>query len=414
MTAGPKRARPSRRERFTGGDLLGEAVRGLAGRPGRLVLTALAVMLGIGSLVVTIGFAQTGSRQVEATFDSVAATQGMISERADPLTGDKPLPLPWDAAERVARLNGVVAAGTLSEIEVDTKRISAAPVFDPEAPPVAAPAVMAVTPDTLATVEGVMAEGVFFSGFHEATAQRVAVLGRDAAATLGVVRVSDQPSVFIGDVSYTVIGIIGSVKAGHGLLGAVVVPQSTARRLLGLAAPDELRLRLEVGAGPMVAAQAGPALNPNSPNDYDIALPGPASDFRKSLTRDVNSLFVVLGLVALAIGALSIAVVTSLSVMERRGEIGLRRALGATQRSVAAQFVAETSIVGLLGGLIGAAAGVLGVVGISAAREWTPVVDLRLVAAAALVGVVTGAVAGLAPAVRAARVEPATALQEGT
>ncbi|MDR0365824.1 MAG: ABC transporter permease [Bifidobacteriaceae bacterium] len=400
-------------ERFGIGDLFGEAVRGLAGRPGRLVLTALAVVLGIGSLVTTIGFAQTGARQVEATFDAVAATQGVIKEREDPMMSNG-VPLPWDGADRVQRLNGVIAAGSISEVKLNSPRIAAAPVFDPEAPPSVVPGIMAATPGVLETVEGAMTEGRFFTPFHEETSQRVAVLGTEAARLLGVTRVSDQPSVFINDMSFTVVGILGSVKAGHDLLQAVILPQSTARQLLGLEAPEVLRLRLEVGAGPMVAKQAGPALNPNSPQDYDIALPGAASDFRKNLTADVNSLFVVLGLVALLIGALTIAVVTSLSVMERRGEIGLRRALGATQANVAAQFVTETAIVGLLGGLTGAAVGVFGVVGISMAKSWTPVLDFRLVGAAALLGMVTGVLAGLAPAIRAARIEPAAALQEGT
>jgi putative ABC transport system permease protein len=402
-----------RAERFTTGNLFGEAVRGLAGRPGRLVLTALAVVLGIGSLVTTVGFAQTGARQVEATFDEVAATQGVVKERQDPMLGGAAAPLPWDAAETAARLNGVIAAGMSSEVDVRSARISAAPITDPEAPPSVVPGVLAATPGLLDTVEGEMTEGVFFSAFHESTAQRVAVLGAQAAQLLGVARVSDQPSMFIGDTAYTVIGIIGSVKAEHGLMDSVVLPQSTARQTQGLAKPEQLRVRLEVGAGPMVSEQLGTALNPGSPNDYEISLPGAASEFRKNLTADVNSLFIVLGLVALLIGALTIAVVTSLSVMERRGEIGLRRALGATQPNVALQFVAETAIVGLLGGLIGAATGLLAVVFISMVKDWTPVLDLRLVAAAALVGMVTGVLAGLAPAIRAARIEPAAALQEG-
>jgi putative ABC transport system permease protein len=164
----------------------------------------------------------------------------------------------------------------------------------------------------------------------------------------------------------------------------------------------------------MVADAVMEALDPNDPAGFDVAMPLPPSQVRQQVTADVNSVFVVLGLVALAIGAVTIAVVTSMSVMERRGEIGLRRALGATRLNVAVQFVAESAVVGLLGGLTGAAAGTLATVAMAAARQWTPVLDLRLVGAAALAGCAVGVAAGLVPAVRAARLEPATALQEGT
>jgi putative ABC transport system permease protein len=134
---------------------------------------------------------------------------------------------------------------------------------------------------------------------------------------------------------------------------------------------------------------------------------------RAQLTGDINFLFLILGIVALILGGVTIAVVSSLSIIERRGEIGLRRAIGATRGQIAAQFVTETSLVGLLGGLAGAAAGVLTVVAVAAVHHWTPVLDLRIVGAATGVGILLGAISGLVPAIRAARLEPAAALQQG-
>jgi putative ABC transport system permease protein len=391
-----------------------EAVLGLAGRPGRLILTALVVVLGIGALVATVGFAQTGARQVQARFEAVTARHGVVKPAQETgMPGFVPGVVPWDAAERAVRLNGVTSAGTVAKLD-SPGLVTAGPVIDPTAPPTRQPLVMAATPGLFPAISGHIQEGAWLDNFHEQHAERVAVLGARAAQLLGVLRVDNQPAVFIGTTSYTVIGIIDRVEYVADLLDAVIVPQSTARTTLGLPLPGELHVGVDLGAGPIIAEQFGLQLNPNNPQGYDIVMPPPASQMRQDLAADVNSLFLILGLVALAIGGVTIAVVSSMSVMERRGEIGLRRAIGATCGQIAAQFVAESAIVGLLGALIGAAVGGLAVTVWSIIRGWTPVLDLRLAAAAALTGVGVGVLSGLIPAHRAARLEPATALQEGT
>jgi putative ABC transport system permease protein len=128
----------------------------------------------------------------------------------------------------------------------------------------------------------------------------------------------------------------------------------------------------------------------------------------------VNGVFLVLAVIVLLAGGVGIANVTMLSVMERVGEIGLRRAVGATGRQIAGQFVAESVVIGLLGGLIGAALGVFAVVGVAVARSWTPVVNPWVAVGGALLGAVVGLVAGGLPARRAARIEPVDALRGGT
>jgi putative ABC transport system permease protein len=375
------------------------------------------VVLGIGALVATVGFAQTGQRQLEVTFNAVDAVHGVVKPVDDNsgLAGVAPTAvLPWDGDQTAARLNGVNAAGLVSEIDLDNAAISAAPVIDPMAPPTRVPSVMAATPGLIDAVSGILTEGRWLTWFHELESQPVAVLGQGAAELLGVSRVDNQPSVFINGRSYTVIGILEQVERVNGLIDSVIVPQSTARRVFGLEAPDELQVKLKMGAGPMVGDVIATALSPNNPTGYEVLMPLPPSQLRQRVTAEVNSVFVILGLVALVISAVTIAVVTFMSVMERRGEIGLRRALGATRLSIAAQFIAEAAVVGLLGGLTGAAAGILATVALAASRQWTPVLDLRLVGVAALLGCVVGVLAGLLPAVRAGRLEPATALQEGT
>ncbi|MDR0591763.1 MAG: ABC transporter permease, partial [Bifidobacteriaceae bacterium] len=246
-------AKAARGDGFGGRDLLGEAVRGLAGRPGRLALTALAVVLGIGSLVATVGFAQTGARQLEATFNAVDAVHGVVRPAEQDFGaagyGAAEAALPWDGDLTAARLNGVEAAGLVTEIELTSPVIAAAPVRDPMAPPTRVPGVFAATPGVLEAVSGVLDQGVWLTNFHEQASQPVAVLGADAASLLGVTRVDNQPSVFVDGRSYTVVGILDRVERANGLIGAVIVPQSTARARFGLKAPGELQVKVAMGAG---------------------------------------------------------------------------------------------------------------------------------------------------------------------
>ncbi|MEN1973584.1 ABC transporter permease [Cellulomonas sp. P4] len=410
------RTRPPRSDRFGIRDLVTEAAAGIDARPGRLFLTILGTVLGIASVVVTIGLAQTAAGQIAKQFDAVAATQAMAtasttrtadgSQRANAA-------LPWDSDARAERLNGVTAAGLVASVDTGDATVTAVPVNDPSQPEPVSPPVLAASGGLLDAIRGEVVTGRFFDAGHDARADRVVVLGSRAAQRLGVSRVDRQPSVFIGDRSYTVIGIVDGVKRRSDLLEAVVLPLGTARADFGLRAPEELHLRIAVGAGPVVGEQVPVALNPNAPEAVSMQVPSSGSRVRESVQADVNTIFLALGGVALLIGGLGIANVTLLSVMERVGEIGLRRALGARRRDIGLQFMLESVAVGLLGGLIGAALGVAVVVVVSAAQSWTPILDTAVVLASAAGGGVIGLVAGIYPALKAASVEPVTALRGG-
>lgn len=405
-----------RGDRFGPQDLLAEAAAGIGARPGRLVLTILGTVLGIASVVVTVGLAQTAAGQINKQFDAVAATQGVAKPATSRGFGGNEralTTLPWDAPDRAERLNGVEAAGLVSEVDTGGLEISAVPVNDPSAARVASPPVIATSAHALDALDGRVVQGRYFDEGHDARGDRVVVLGADAAERLGVVRVDRQPSIFIGERAYQVIGVVDDVVRRTDLLSAVIMPSGTARADLGLRSAQELHLHLAVAAGPVVGSQLPTALAPNSPETVDVQVPAAASSVRQGVQADINTIFLALGGVALLIGGVGIANVTLLSVLERVGEIGLRRALGATRRQIAAQFMVESVVVGLLGGLVGAALGVAVVATVSALQEWTPILDLRMVGVAALAGGGIGLLAGLYPSLKAASIEPISALRGG-
>lgn len=389
-------------------DLVGEATSGFIARPLRASLTVLGIVLGVASLVATLGVAKTAGSQIVGHFDALAATDVVVK------TSSPPSVLPWDAAARVRRLNGVVAAGTLSTVNLQGQLVSSVPVNDPLHSSALQMAVLAASPGLYGAVQATLASGRFPDAGHSARGDRIALLGRFAAQELGIANVDQQPGILIGDHVYAVIGIISQVRLQPSLLSSVVIPEGTARADFRLAAPDQVQIVTRIGAARLIASQAPIALYPNDPTVLRVIAPPDPRQVRNAVKHDLNSLFLVLGAVSLLVGAIGIANVTLVSVLERVGEIGLRRALGAGRRHIASQFLLESTVLGLVGGTIGASIGILAVVAVAAMRTWTPVLDVWVPLAAPLLGGAIGLISGTYPALRAAAMEPVEALRSGT
>ena len=246
------RRRVSERSRLRWSDNLAEALSAIGQRPVRTLLTALGTVLGVGAFVATTGLAETARAQVSSRFDALKATEVRI-EDTEP---DGQNPFPSDVDARLHRLNGVNHAGLISVI-AEPERMQARPTLARSPSPPGPVPVVAATPGALAAALPILATGRLYDDFHQRRGERVAVLGRVAAALLGVTRVDQQPAVFLGDTAFTVIGIIEDVRRQPDLLLSVIVPLSAVGSVpASRGATYEVLIDTAPGAAELIGRQA--------------------------------------------------------------------------------------------------------------------------------------------------------------
>lgn len=387
-----------------------EAMTALWERPGRSALTMLGAVFGVGTFIAVLGGAATANGQISKAFTELSATQVEMTPvaGADQKSGGE---FPAHAEERVARIDGVSSAGRRIEW------IPRAPVskFPPLTPAESADVpVVAVSPGFWTAARTHLADGRLFDGYL-ATA-RVAVLGQTVAQRLSVSlgRPNTSTYVYVNDVQFLVVGIVVRSERDPETAGAVYVPAKVAPAAFGPArstAPPTLLIETRLGAAEVVQRQAALAVDPYEPHKYRAVTAAQPTVLRDQVSRDLGTIFLLLAAVSLIIGSLGIANTTLIAVLERVPEIGLRRALGASHRDVAAQFLLEAALLGGSGGVVGTALGVLVTVGLAVAKGWTAVLPHWALVSGPVLGCLAGLLAGLYPAWRASRVEPVVALR---
>jgi putative ABC transport system permease protein len=313
--------------------------------------------------------------------------------------------LPPAAPAMVARIGPVIGASAIGDVNAQVYRNN-------RISPANTNAITVYTADTslLRTLQGQLARGTFLDA---ATARYPAVvLGPDAAAALGIDRADGTVQVWLGNRWFSVIGILRPLPLAPELDRTALIGYPVAERLLhATSAPVEIYVRANPASIAAVASVLPATADPAAPQDVSVADPVAALTARADAASAFQGLFLALGAVALLVGGIGIANVMVIAVLERRGEIGLRRALGARRLHVAVQFAAEATLLAGCGGVAGAVLGGFSTTVYAAARHWDAVVPVPVLLGAVAVALLVGAAAGLYPALRAARLVPAQALR---
>jgi putative ABC transport system permease protein len=384
-------------------DLVRVGIVGLRTRKLRAALSALGIAIGIASMVSVIGISDSSRADLLAALDRLGTNLLTVSA-GDSIFGEASS-LPEEAEEMVRRIGPVQAASAATDVDASVFRSDRVPGTETNGL-----SVVAADPELLDTLGGTVAEGAFL---NRASARYPAVvLGSVAAERLGITGTGAGVQVWLGERWFTVVGILEPLPLSPDLDRSVLVGRPVAERLLDA---SESASRIYVRADPddveAVQGVLGATANPQDPEEVSVERPSDAIEARDAAERAFTSLLVGLGAVALLVGGIGIANVMVIGVLERRSEIGLRRALGATKRHVRAQFLTEALILSAIGGIAGATLGAMVTVAFARAQEWAVVVPPIGVASGVGAALLIGAVAGLYPAVRAARLSPTDALR---
>lgn len=372
----------------------------------RATLTAAGIAIGIAAMVAVLGVSTSSRADLLAALDALG-TDLLTVRAGQSFVGDE-TPLPQSAPAALRRIGLVEQAAATASLDATVRRTDRVPRAQTSGIRVAATEASLL--DTLQTRPAI---GRFFD---TVTSEHPAVvLGATAARRLGTDSLEGQPLVWLGDDWFAVVGILEPVVLAPELDSTALIGYPAATRVLGvepvLMRPTNVYVRTQPEALDDVRAVLPRAANPESPEAVRVSRPSDALAARAAAQTAFTALLLGLGGVALLVGGIGIANVMVIAVLERRSEIGLRRALGATRHHIRTQFLLEAVVLSGVGGLVGVAVGTAITAAYAANRGWPFTLPPEGLAAATALAVLVGALAGLYPAARAASLQPAEAVR---
>jgi putative ABC transport system permease protein len=389
--------------RLHAADLARTASVGLRTRKMRAALSALGIMIGIAAMVGVLGLSESSKSDLLAQLDKLGTN--LLTVQAGGGIGLGSGELPADAAAMVARIGPVETTSTVSAVDANVYKNDLVPEGQ-----TGGLTVQAVDTGLLDTLAGSVADGVFLDGV--ATEYPVTVLGSVAAQRLGITEVTGSQVVWLGKQWFAVGGVLNEFELNPDLDRAALVGTDTAARYLDHDnVPTSILVRADPAFVDDVMGVLAATANPENPEEVEVDRPSDALEAREAADDAFTALFLGLGAVALLVGGVGIANVMVISVLERRSEIGLRRALGATKRHVAIQFLGEALLLAGIGGVGGVALGYLVTTVYANLRGWTTLIPPIAIVGGVAAALIIGAIAGLYPAIRAARMSPTEALR---
>ena len=379
------------------------AGRGLGSRRLRSGLTALGIAIGIAAMVAVLGIAESSRATLLAELDrigsnllTVAPGQTMFGEDAT---------LPDEAVAMIGRIGPVEGVSAVSITDATVRRTDRIPSGE-----TGGIAVQGADPSLLATLEGGLAAGRFID--DAVGRYSTVVLGALAAERLGITSLEHQPLVWIADRWWAVVGILEPLPLAPEIDRSALVGMEAAREYLDTeASPTTIYVRAADALLDDVRSVLPATSNPESPEAVLVSRPSDAIEARAAAATAFTTLFLGLGAVALLVGGLGIANVMLMAVLERRNEIGLRRALGATRGHIVGQFLTEAILLAGAGGVLGAVLGSAVAAAYATSQAWVVALPIAGCVAGVLGAAAVGAIAGLYPAVRAANLAPTDSLR---
>jgi putative ABC transport system permease protein len=382
-------------------DGLASGTHGLRSRRGRAALTAIGIAIGIASMIAVLGISSSSKADLLAQIDELG-TDLLTVQAGNNVFGDTTA-LPEQSAAMIRRVGPVNNASAVTALDTTVRRNS----WDRQDNGIVP---MAAEPDLASTMQADLRLRRFLE--HGTAELPTVVLGSVAADRLALHSLDGAPTVEIAGRRFAVVGILNSLPLAPEIDRAALISSRTASEVLGAkVVPTTIYVRVNPTQVDAVRSVLPRTASPGAPNEVAVSRPSDALEARAQVDRNLQTMLLGLAGVALLVGGVGIANVMVMAVLERRAEIGLRRALGATRRHIGVQFVLEAVTLSALGGVLGTGIGAAVTVAYANRQGWLvdiPVSGLGVGVAAALA---LGALAGLYPALRAAHLDPAEAVR---